>query len=84
MTAATTPPALYIEPSSDLYAADVAKRELLGVQKARETFAARVDQTEADEPVHTVVAKRGKPLAVIVPIDWYREAARRMKDPTEY
>jgi hypothetical protein len=76
--------ALYGRPVAKLYDADVAKREMVGVQKARQTFAARVDPPPKSEPVHTVVAKRGVPLAVIVPIEWYREAAKCLGDPTEY
>jgi hypothetical protein len=31
-----------------------------------------------------VLTFRGKVFAVITPISWYREAAAKMKDPTEY
>ncbi len=71
-------------PYGSVYPAAMAKRELVGVQKARDSLASRITPDEGQELVHTVIAKRGTPVAVIVPIDWYREAAKRMKDPTEY
>lgn len=33
---------------------------------------------------HTVLAVRGRAVAVMVPIDWYREAADKLGDPTEF
>lgn len=70
-------------PQGPLYAADMVKRLMLGVQEFRTHLAARIKAvTELGE--HTVLAQRGKPVAVLVPIEWYREAAQKLKDPTEY
>jgi prevent-host-death family protein len=60
----------------------MAKRVLLGVQELRRMIGKLSASIEMDE--HTVLTSRGKPFAVVVPIEWYREAARKMKDPTEY
>lgn len=73
---------LYSEPFGCLYAADMVKRVLLGVQEFRTALRERL--TAAEKGEHTVVAKRGKPVAVVVPIGWYRDAATALKDPTEY
>ncbi len=65
-----------------LYPADMVKRVLRGIQEMRlhlgEVFAG-VEQGE-----HAIFARRGKPVAVLVPIDWYRKAAQAVDDPTEY
>lgn len=73
---------MYSEPFGVLYAADMVKRVLLGVQEFRTNLRDRLASSERGE--HTVVAKRGKPVVVVVPIAWYREAAAALKDPTEY
>lgn len=73
---------MYRETDGDLYAADMVKRVMLGIQEFRDRLKARLDAVEAGE--HTIIAKRGKPLAVVVPIGWYRDAAAAMNDPTEY
>lgn len=74
---------MYAEPDSGLYAPDMAKRVLLSVQELRRTIGkltSAVDQRKE----HVVLSKRGKPFAVTVPIEWYRQAAEKMDDPTEY
>ncbi|HZN71223.1 MAG TPA: type II toxin-antitoxin system prevent-host-death family antitoxin [Micromonosporaceae bacterium] len=58
------------------------KRVLLGIQELRLRLRERVNAVEDGE--HTVFARRGKPIAVLVPIAWYRDAARALNDPTEY
>lgn len=65
-----------------LYDPDVVKRVLLGIQELRLKLRERVNAVEEGE--HTVFARHGKPVAVLVPIDWYREAAKAMNDPTEF
>lgn len=65
-----------------LYPADMVKRVLLGMEAFRRMMGARLDAADAGE--HTVVSRRGKPTAVLVPIEWYRQAAQKMRDPTEF
>jgi len=70
------------EPHGRLYAAGMVKRLMLGVQEFRTNLAARVKAIEEGE--HTVLAVRGKAVAVMVPIEWYRQAAEKLGDPTEF
>lgn len=82
MTTTLAPPT-YGEPHAELYAAEMVKRVLLGIQEFRTALAERVKQaTDAGE--HTVLMKRGKPVGVYVPIDWYRTAAAAVDEPTEF
>jgi hypothetical protein len=83
MLTATTTRQMYDETHGHLYAADMVKRVLLGVQEFRTAIAARV-KAAIDTGEHTVLMRRGKPVGVYVPIEWYRDAARALKDPTEY
>ena len=82
MGTATLPPQTYREPEGHLYAAGMVKRVLIGVQEFRTYLKDRLTAIEAGE--HTVLARRGKPVAVMVPMDWYRQAAEALDDPTEY
>ncbi len=82
MQTATATRQMYGETDSDLYAADMVKRVMLGVQEFRTYLRERLVAIEKGE--HTVLARRGKPVAVMVPMDWYRDAAAAMNDPTEY
>jgi prevent-host-death family protein len=70
-------------PSSELYASDVAKRKLVGIQEARDKFRERVDAA-VDDDEHTIVARRGKAVVAVVPIEWYRRMAELDGDPTEH
>lgn len=79
----THPAEAYGGPHVDLYAADMVKRVLLGIQEFRTALKARVDAAEADGE-HTVLMKRGKPIGVYVPMDWYRRAAAAVEEPTEF
>lgn len=83
-----TDSALYSQPIGCLYPAGMAKRKLMNVQDARQQFAERLDrlQTDAEHPdiEHTVVARRGRPVGVLVDIDWYRRMADADGDPTEF
>lgn len=69
-------------PHGSLYAPDVAKRELVGIQEARDNFRERIDRAE-EHGVHTVVARRGKPLVAVVPIEWYRRMCELSGEPTD-
>lgn len=82
MAIAQAPP-MYGEPHDALYAAEMVKRVLLGIQEFRTALKARVDAAEATGE-HTVLMKRGKPVGVYVPISWYRTAAAAVEEPTEF
>ncbi len=82
MRSATATRQMYGETDGDLYAAGMVKRVMLGIQEFRTYLRDRLEAVEAGD--HTIIAKRGKPVAVVVPIGWYRDAAAAMNDPTEY
>ncbi len=75
------------------YDPDMAKREPVGIQALRLQIKAVIakvtggkltDGTEEPGGTHVVFTRHGKHIAVLVPMDWYREAAEKMGDPTEY
>jgi hypothetical protein len=78
----TAPREMRGEPSASLYPPGMVKRVMLGVQELRRWIGQLTEAIERDE--HIVLTFRGKVFAVITPIKWYREAAIKMKDPTEY
>lgn len=41
-----------------------------GVQEARRYLKSYIDAAAEDQQ-HTVIERRGKPVAVLVPVDWY-------------
>lgn len=82
MTIAAVRPEMCAEPGADLYPSGMVKRVLLGIQEMRRQIGQLAEAIERRE--HVVLAKRGKPFAVTVPIEWYRDAAVKMKDPTDY
>lgn len=68
------------------YDLDMAKRDVLGIQELRthlKSVLTRVEGTEETPSEHIVFARHNKRIAVLVPMDWYREAAAKMGDPTE-
>jgi hypothetical protein len=76
---------MHSKPHNSLYDAGMVKRLLLGMEAFRKGLAARLDAVEPKQGAeHTVVARRGQPIAVLVPIEWYREAADKLGDPTEF
>lgn len=83
MTVMTLPPEVYAEPELGLYPADMVKRVLRGVQEIRLAMG-DVFKSVEERKEHVVFARRGKPIAVLVPIDWYRGAADKVGDPTEF
>lgn len=83
MTTATASTNLCREPHSGLYPADMVKRVLRGIQEMRLHLAAVFEGIEKNGE-HAVFTRRGKPVAVLVSIEWYRDAAKAMKDPTEF
>ena len=82
MSITTLVPKAYREPRGGLYPAVMAKRVMRGVQDIRTQMGAVFDHIRTGE--HVILARRGEPTAVLVPIAWYREAADAMNDPTEY
>jgi antitoxin (DNA-binding transcriptional repressor) of toxin-antitoxin stability system len=58
------------------------KRVMRSVQEIRSEIGQIAEAMKRGE--HIMLSFRGKVFAVITPIDWYREAAVKMKDPTEY
>ncbi len=83
MTITTPPSHMYGEPHTALYPALMVKRVLMGIQELRSKIGEMTRAVDEREE-HVVLSKRGKPFAVTVPIDWYRKAAAKMDDPTEY
>jgi hypothetical protein len=82
MTITTGPAQMYVEPSAPLYPPSMVKRALMGIQELRGSIGKLAEAIERGE--HLVLSYRGKVFAVITPIAWYREAAVKMKDPTEF
>lgn len=82
MITALAPRDLCAQPHGRLYAAQMVKRTLRGIQELRLQIREVFDSAESGE--HAVFTRRGKPVAVLVPIDWYRQAATAMNDPTEF
>jgi hypothetical protein len=83
MTTATATHNLYGEPHRGLYAAAMVKRVLRGIQDMRLHLGLVFEGIES-KGEHAVFTRRGKPVAALVPIEWYREAAKAMNDPTEF
>lgn len=82
MTITTGPPQMYGGSNIALYASDMVKRVQVGIQDLRLHIKERVTAVENGE--HAVFTRRGKSVAVLVPIEWYREATKKMGDPTEF
>lgn len=72
----------YGGPRGDLYDPGMAKTERMGVEAARKVLGARVDLAKADG-THTVIAKHAVDEAVLVPMEWYRQARQALGDPTD-
>ena len=73
----------YVSPEESLYAADVAKTEMMGVERARQTLGDRLRKANAEEEIHTVVTKHGRPDGLIVGMEWYRRAREALGEPTD-
>lgn len=69
-------------PVAAVYPHDMAVKERIGVQVARDKFRERVDMA-ISPGVHTVVSRHGRDVAVLVPIDWYRRAVDALGDPAD-
>lgn len=64
------------------YTADMAKRKIMGVQEARQNFAAVVDAAAKDGE-QTILFRRSTPSAVVVSAEWFHRAAELMGEPWE-
>ncbi len=69
------------QPYGSPYTADMAKRQILGVEVIRKYFARYL--SEAFSGTHLIVFRRSAPVAVIVPPDWYQRASEAIGDPWE-
>jgi prevent-host-death family protein len=58
------------------------KRMLLAIQEARAQVKAVVDAV-ASAGTHVVFTRHGRTVAVLVPMDWYRDAAEKVGEPTD-
>lgn len=67
----------------NLYAAGMARTELMGIEKSRQTLGERLREANSKDEVHTVVTKHGKPDGAIVGMDWYRRAREALGEPTD-
>lgn len=77
----TTQPLSDRNPHRSPYDLDMAKRELVGIQDLRLKIKAVF--SKLDEGIHVIPTRHGKPIAALVPIEWYREAADKMGEPTD-
>lgn len=70
-------------PQETRYDADVKLRQMSveDVRKGLGGLAQQGGQGELDE--HVAVTRHGKVGVVVVPVDWYRQARRALKDPTD-
>ena len=82
MTATYSPTNPHTEPRSSRYTAGMAKRVLRGIADIRLHLRDVFAGVDAGE--HVVLSRRGRPVAALVPIEWYRIATGAMGDPTEY
>ncbi|GAA0495250.1 hypothetical protein Ade02nite_18980 [Paractinoplanes deccanensis] len=85
MTITTTAPSDR-SPHRNPYDLDMAKRVMLGIQELRlhlKDVITRVTGTAEKPAEHVVFTRHGKPTAVLVPMDWYRQAAEKMGEPTD-
>lgn len=69
-------------PDRTPYAAEVAKRIRMGIQAFRDGILTAIGKVESGE--HVVVMRRNDTLAVLVPIEWYRDVCAKVGDPTDY
>lgn len=74
--------ALHAAPGGGPYTSDMAKRKIMGVQEARQKFAALVEGA-AKNGETTILIRRSTPSAVVVPPEWFHRAAELMGEPWE-
>lgn len=59
-----------------------AKIVTAGVQEARQNLKKFIDAA-ADDHQHTVIERRGRPVAVLVPVSWYIDKGGDPREPLE-
>lgn len=59
-----------------------AKVVTTGVQEARQNLKRYIDAA-ADDQQHTVIERRGRPVAVLVPVGWYVAKGGDPREPLE-
>jgi len=59
-----------------------AKIVITGVQEARQNLRQFIDAA-ADDKQHTVIERRGRPVAVLVDVAWYIAAGGDPREPLE-
>ena len=64
------------------YTRAMARRRIMGAQKARAQFSVRM-RAAREQGEHTIVLHLSEPGAVIVPARWYSEACAALGDPWE-
>lgn len=69
-------------PPDGLYDAAMATVKPVRLEDARKNLGNLVDEAERDG-VHFPMSKYGRTKAVVVPIDWYRQAREAVGDPTD-
>lgn len=67
------------EPAS-LYADEMARWRLMGVQSAREGFRKCVDDA-LEQGIYTLVARHGRPVVMMVSAEWGMRAAQALGEP---
>lgn len=73
---------MYESTSEVLYDPDMTRTELKGVEETRKTLTERIEMAE-EKGTHTVVTRHGRARAVLVGIEWYREARTARGEPTD-
>lgn len=74
--------ALQAGPHGGPYTSLMAKRKIMGVQEARQNFAAVV-AAAAKDGEQTILFRRSTPAAVVVSAEWFHRAAQLMGEPWE-
>ncbi len=64
------------------YDARVAKTEMVGIEKARQTLGPLLERADA-EHIHFPLTRHGQPKGVLVDMEWYRRMRALDGDPTD-
>jgi antitoxin (DNA-binding transcriptional repressor) of toxin-antitoxin stability system len=72
----------YVRLTPPPYTPAMARRKILGAEKARAQFAARV-RAAREQGEHTIVLNLSEPAAAIVPAAWYHRASAALGEPWE-
>lgn len=72
----TAEPGLTQSPYRSSYDLEVAKRVMMGIQELRLRLRERVDAL--GQGIHTVFTRHGRPVAVLVDVEWHRRATEAL------